>query len=593
MTGSKGSIWVSRDRGETWAELNPALTFTTVQGHSQLEVVPGEADTVFVGTWGGGSFRSDDSGRNWTTLDDTHLFSPTCIEAWPADPDIVYACDRTEPVIHRSSDGGATWEKYFDFGPGHLTTTAVAIDPSDPDVIYASAFRPPAAMLGSFYRIRAGAVEADLGAGLPRAVLDIAIDRSAPDNVYVTTHLHGLFASADAGETWRRLDDLGTGLPRTGYLDVDVHPGDSQTLYASSLCGPIPAYVIAPLRAVLGRGEPFPNIDPNAACGLYRSRDGGNRWELLLETEGEAKGVEVSPAHPGSLWVADGSGGVWVSDDDGATWHQENDGLGTTSVTAVAMGTDRLYAGTQGSGVFVGTIAADGSISWDGAESPRAYVYRVQIELDPRERDRHLRLGLSGRRHFAATTAGAPGVPRTSSPPASVSPTPSYRATTRWTSIRAIRTRSGSASTGRVSSSLAMAATSGHSPTGTTVSSRASTSPRSRWIRWTRSVSSSGPRKASSSPPTPGGTWRRWNKGLGVRDVRSLELTSPASGPSLPTSRTAAPDGFELQPGWSVARGRLIGTRPPGPPPGRRRGRTTRSRSSSTWTAARSTSIRA
>ena len=48
----------------TWSELNPALTFTTVQGHSQLEVVPGEQDTVFAGTWGGGSFRSTDSGAD-------------------------------------------------------------------------------------------------------------------------------------------------------------------------------------------------------------------------------------------------------------------------------------------------------------------------------------------------------------------------------------------------------------------------------------------------------------------------------------------------------------------------------------------------
>ena len=59
--------------------------------------------------------------------------------------------------------------------------------------------------------------------------------------LYVTTHLHGLFASDDGGASWRRLDDRGTGLPRTGYFDVDVDPRDSRTLYASSLCGPSPA----------------------------------------------------------------------------------------------------------------------------------------------------------------------------------------------------------------------------------------------------------------------------------------------------------------------------------------------------------------
>lgn len=558
VTGAAGSIWVSHDHGDSWEELNPALTFTSVQGHSQLEVVPGAQDTIFAGTWGGGSLRSSDSGDTWVALDDEHTFSPTCIESWPADPDIVYACDRTAPLIHRSTDGGTTWQEFFDFGPGHLTTTALAIDPDDADVVYAAAFRPPAAMLGSFYRIRDGVMEADLGGALPRAVLDIAIDEAAPSRLYVTTHLHGLFASDDAGTTWRRLDDQGTGLPRTGYLDVDVDTHDSRTLYASSLCGRIPGYVIEPFRGVLKQREPFRNIDPKAACGLYRSTDRGQNWQLVLKTLGEAKGVEVSATRPGSLYVADSLGGVWASDDDAASWRQENEGLATTSVAAVAAGTDKIYAGTQGSGVSVGTIAADGSISWDGSGSPRVYVYRTQVEVDPGDPDRL----------YASTYPG--GVLRSDDGGRTWGSknflTPSIRVDdptvqgyyamdidpadpdTVWLGVYGvglILSRDG-----RDFGTFA----NGQDGVlrGVHITSVEVDPHDSRRVFV-------GAEEGVFVTTDAGHTWQQLDEGLGMRDVRSLKLSAPATEPFAADFDDGHEGGFMLEPGWRLAGGKLVG----------------------------------
>ncbi len=560
VTGSHGSVWVSRDRGSTWAELNPALTFTSVQGHSQLEVVPGAQDTVLAGTWGGGSFRSSDSGRSWTMLDHEHTFSPTCIEAWPADPSVVYACDRTSAKIHKSTDGGTTWQEYFDFGPGHLTTTALAIDPDDPDLIYAAAFRPPAAMLGSLFRIRAGVMEADLGADLPRAVLDIEIDAQTPATLYVTTHLHGLFISDDAGASWTRLDDRGTGLPRTGYLDVDIDPRDPRTLYATSLCGPIPGYVIDPLRDVLSRSERFRNIDPAAKCGLYRSTDRGQSWALLLETVGAANAIEVSPTLPGSLYVADGGAGVWVSRDDGASWRQENTGLGTTSVTAVAAGEDGIYAGTQGSGVFVGALGADGAISWDGAAGPRVRVHRIQIEVDPRDPDRL----------YASAYPG--GVLRSDDGGRTWSAknflTPSIRVTDPtsqgYYALDIDPSNSRTVWLGVYGKGLIV------SHDGRDFATFANGKDEELRGKHITSVQVDpgnrkrvfvGAEEGVFVTRDSGRTWRRLNKGLGMKDVRSLKLTSSASAPFRADFDDGAADGFTLESGWKVAGGRLTGSR--------------------------------
>jgi photosystem II stability/assembly factor-like uncharacterized protein len=558
VTGETGTVWVSRDRGATWNELNPALTFTTIQGHSQLTVHPENEDTVYVGTWGAGSFRSTDAGQTWSTLDEEHTFSPTCLVVWHADPRILYACDRTAAKIHKSTDGGESWREYYDFGRGHLTTTAIAIDPNDPDLIYAAAFRPPAAMLGSLHQIRAGEKVADLSSGLPRAAIDLAVDPRTPATLYAATHLHGLFRSEDAGASWSRLDDRGTGLPRTGYLDVDIHPDDSHVLYASSLCGEIPAYVLAPVLDVLNADEPFENIDPAAKCGVYRSTNGGQSWSLVLETLGEAKGIDISQSHPDHIYVADSAGGVWLSRNGGTSWEQRNEGLGTTSVTAVAVGTDLVYAGTQGSGVYVGTVGADGTISWQGDHSPRAYVYRMQIEVDP----------LDANRLYASAYPG--GVMRSDDGGLTWNAknflTPSIRVIdpvlqgyyamdvdpsdpeTVWLGVygKGLIVSHDGRDFGIFANGADQILSGKHI---TSVAVDPEDSDRV-FVGSEEGVFFT----------TDGGTnWQPMNSGLGTVDIRSLKLSAVDHAPFLANFDDGSASGFVLDPGWSVSNGELIG----------------------------------
>jgi len=121
-----------------------------------------------------------------------------------------------------------------------------------------------------------------LSSGLPRAVLDIEIDRNNPKLIYVTTHIHGVFKTINGGNTWEQLDDKGTGLPRTGMYDIDIDPLDSNTLYTTALCGELPDYMMAP---------GIENLE--GSCGVYKSVDGGENWTQVLETISEAKGIDI------------------------------------------------------------------------------------------------------------------------------------------------------------------------------------------------------------------------------------------------------------------------------------------------------------
>ena len=396
VLGERGQIQVSEDGGKSWKVLNDQLTFTTVWGHSQLQVPSEDPETVYAGTWGGGSYRTTNGGKDWEKLDESHTFSPTSLQTAPSDPSVIYACDRTAPLVHRSDNGGDTWRVYYDIssdlGSEYFMTSALAVDPRDPDTIIVSAFKRPVAMGGKLLRVNNTGLVEEIGKDLPRSVVEIEIDPNYPNTLYVATHVHGLYMSESGGSSWRRLDGDSSGLPRTGFYDVDVVPDNSSVLFASSLSGLLPDYMMhgESVGEHLTEGGDVRNIEESARSGVYRSLDGGESWKRVLTTVSEARGTDIDPENPNRIAAADMEGGVWLSLDGGENWNQVNRGLGSLSMTSVRLRGKYIYSGTQGSGVYAGTIQRDGSVRWDTLRSnkPAAEVRSLQVEVDPKNPDR-------------------------------------------------------------------------------------------------------------------------------------------------------------------------------------------------------------
>ena len=237
-------------------------------------------------------------------------------------PDVYYL-GSVNGGVWKTNDAGRTWNPTFDGQPvGSIG--AIAVAPSNATVIYVGSgeadMRSSISSGNGMYKSTdAGKTWTRIGLEDSRQIARIVVDPDDPERVFVAALGHaygpnkerGVFRSKDGGKTWQQVlfkDE------NTGAIDLAMEPGNSRNMYAALLETRRPPWSIYP-----------PSKGPGT--GLYRSKDGGEHWELLTghglpAAELGRMGIAFAPSNPQRIYlIADAKeGGLYRSDDGGENW---------------------------------------------------------------------------------------------------------------------------------------------------------------------------------------------------------------------------------------------------------------------------------
>ncbi len=334
--------------------------------------VKGDPLTYYMGTTGGGLWKTTDGGQRWNNISDGffEMGSVGAVAVSTSHPNVIY-CGMGEHAprgvmasygdgVYKSTDSGKTWKKIGLEKTQHISR--IVIHPNNPDIVYVAAqgaLYGPTPDRGIYKSVDGGAnwkktlFVNDLTGGV-----ELSIDVNAPDILYAALWEHqrkpniiisggagsGLYKSTDAGETWKELTE---GLPKEkGKMAIAVSPANSEKVYAliesdsnadkgglfiSEDAGMHWNMVSGDNRLVQRAWyyiEVFP--DPNNENVIYvmsapflRSIDGGKTWESLSAAHGDYHDLWINPDDSNNMVLAD-DGGASISFDFGKNWSSQN-----------------------------------------------------------------------------------------------------------------------------------------------------------------------------------------------------------------------------------------------------------------------------
>ncbi|MBK7437818.1 MAG: glycosyl hydrolase [Saprospiraceae bacterium] len=243
--------------------------------------VPDQIYTFYMGSTGGGVWKTIDGGNKWNNISDGYFNTGSvgAIQVAWSDPNVVVVGMGEAPVrgvmtshgdgVYKSTDAGVTWNH---IGLKNVRQISkIRIHPEDPNIMYVGAQGSPyqpTADRGVFRTKDGGKTwEKVLFVDENSGVSDLSMDMKNPRVLYAAFWDHqrlpwyvrsggkgsSIWKSTDGGDTWKKLSN---GLPTAlmGKIGISVSMANPQRVYA---------------------------IIESDEGGLFRSEDGGNTFALI------------------------------------------------------------------------------------------------------------------------------------------------------------------------------------------------------------------------------------------------------------------------------------------------------------------------
>lgn len=335
MGSTGGGVWKTTDAGHSWINLSDGFFKEASMG--AVEVSLSNPRVVYAGTGsskirsnvsiGRGIYKSIDAGKTWTFVGLRNVGQISAIRVHPANPDLVYVAALGNPFVanvdrgvFRSADGGKTWKKIL-----YISDTAggadLELEPGSPDVVFACLWH---------------------GQRTPWTIISGAKEG-------------GIYKSTDGGGTFNKLTG---GLPDDifGRANVAISAANPQRVYAL--------------------------IEAKPGSGLYRSEDAGASWKLI----NAAGNLITRPFYYDTLGVDPNNADVvWVGNEG---WFKSVDGGKTFRTSPVPHGDNHdVWINPKNSQFMIqandggANVSLDGGATWSvQSNQPTAEMYQVAVD---------------------------------------------------------------------------------------------------------------------------------------------------------------------------------------------------------------------
>lgn len=245
-----------------------------------------DGKTLYVGTAGGGVWKSTNAGASYNPMFDKYCQSIGALAIDQKNPTTIYVGTGESNMrnsvsigngMYKSTDGGSNWKKIGLDSTEHISK--IMIHPNNSDVLFAA----------------------------------------VPGALWSDSKHRGLYKSTDAGETWSKIfyiDD------KTGCADLLIDPTNPDVMFISMW---------------QFRRQPFSFNSGGKTSGLYKSVDGGKNWKEI--TNGLPPkpfgriAMTLAPSDPKQMIaiVESAKTGLYISSDGGETWKNQGATMNTVA----------------------------------------------------------------------------------------------------------------------------------------------------------------------------------------------------------------------------------------------------------------------
>ncbi len=321
---------------------------------TDIDVVLSKPETIYVGTAGGGLWKSVSGGTTFRPIFNDYAQSIGKITIDQSNPEIIWAGTGESWVrnsvgvgtgLYKSINGGTSWELVGLADSEHISD--ILVHPKDGNTVYVG----------------------------------------VQGHLWGSNQERGVFKTTDGGKTWTKVLYIDE---NTGCADMDIDPENPEILYAAMWSH--------------RRSPDFFDSGFTGTSGLYKSTDGGKSWNKIHNGLPTTKlgriGIAVAPSNPKVLYAsieAEGNSnkGLYKSTDAGANWSKVNSDFSNTvrpfyfsRITVDPKNENNLVKCA-----YIPIISTDGGIKFRQMGSPHADLHAAWI--DPRNPN-HLLLGTDG-----------------------------------------------------------------------------------------------------------------------------------------------------------------------------------------------------